>query len=77
MRTAQLKLTAAGIGAVVAMGALGVVMGGAPEGVPADTVAFNQTEEEAPEAPDTTPATTFAEPPVEVEVPDGYDQVPD
>lgn len=77
MKTAQLKLAAAGIGAgaLVAMGALGVVLGGAPDTVPANTVAFNQTEEEP--APNTTPATTFAEPSVEVEVPDGYDQIPD
>jgi hypothetical protein len=76
----QLKLVAAsvGAGAVVAMGALGVALGGSPE--------TSGTFSEGPEATlgetstETTgvtePETTFATPPVVAEVPDGYSQEP-
>lgn len=76
----QLKLVAAsvGAGAVVAMGALGVALGGSPESTgtfsegPEATLGETTTVETGVTAPET----SIAVPEVTVELPDGYDQTP-
>jgi hypothetical protein len=78
MKSKQLKLVAAGIGAgaAVAMGAVGVAFAGQPNGVgtfsegPEFTLGETTTESVAP----TELATTFVTPPVTAEKPDGFDQ---
>lgn len=76
MKSKQLKLVAAsvGAGAAVAMGAIGLAFSEAPSSTgtfsegPELTLGETTTEEGAP----TELATTFATPPVKVELPDGY-----
>jgi hypothetical protein len=76
MKSRQLKLVAAGIGAgsVVAMGALGVLFAGEPSGAgtfsegPEITMGETSTETVAP----TEVETTFVTPPVTAEPPDGF-----
>jgi hypothetical protein len=81
MVSKQLKLVAAGVGAtaVVAMGALGVVLAEEPQGVATYPVVSEATlgDTATQEPAGSTPETTFAEPEVKAEVPDGYDQEPD
>ena len=77
MKSKQLKLAAAGIGAgaAVAMGALGVAFAGAPDsaGIMSEGAEITLGETTTQEAGVTELATTFVTPPVTAEKPDGFD----
>jgi hypothetical protein len=77
MKSKQLKLAAAGIGAsaAVAMGALGVAFAGAPDssGIMSEGAEITLGETTTQEAGATELATTFVTPPVTAEKPDGFD----
>lgn len=77
MKSKQLKLAAAGIGAgaAVAMGALGAAFAGAPAsvGIMSESAEITLGETTTEEAGVTELATTFVTPPVTAEKPDGFD----
>lgn len=77
MKSKQLKLAAAGIGAgaAVAMGALGVAFAGAPDsaGIMSEGAEITLGETTTQEAGVTELATTFVTPPVTAEKPDGFE----
>ena len=77
MKSKQLKLAAAGIGAgaAVAMGALGVAFAGAPDssGIMSEGAEITLGETTTQTAGATELATTFVTPPVTAEKPDGFD----
>jgi hypothetical protein len=77
MKSKQLKLAAAGIGAAaaVAMGVLGVAFAGAPDsaGIMSEGAEITLGETTTQEAGVTELATTFVTPPVTAERPDGFD----
>ena len=77
MKSKQLKLAAAGIGAggAIAMGALGVAFADAPDsaGIMSEGAEITLGETTTQEAGATELATTFVTPPVTAEKPDGFD----
>ena len=77
MKSKQLKLAAAGIGAgaAVAMGALGAAFAGAPDsaGIMSEGAEITLGETTTQETGVTELATTFVTPPVTAEKPDGFD----
>jgi hypothetical protein len=77
MKSKQLKLAAAGIGAgaAVAMGALGVAFAGEPNsaGIVSEGAEITLGETTTQTAGVTELATTFVTPPVTAEKPDGFD----
>lgn len=77
MKSKQLKLAAAGIGAsaAVTMGVLGVAFAGAPDsaGIMSEGAEVTLGETTTQEAGVTELATTFVTPPVTAERPDGFD----
>jgi hypothetical protein len=80
MKSKQLKLVAAGIGAgaAVAMGALGVAFAGAPDstGVFSEGAEVTLGETTTSSVAPTELATTFVTPPVTAEVPPGFTEAP-
>ena len=77
MKSKQLKLAAAGIGAgaAIAMGVFGVAFAGAPDsaGIMSEGAEITLGETTTQEAGVTELATTFVTPPVTAEKPDGFD----
>jgi hypothetical protein len=77
MKSKQLKLAAAGIGAgaAVAMGALGVAFSGSPDsaGIMSEGTEITLGETTTAEVGVTEMATTFVTPPVTAERPDGFE----
>jgi hypothetical protein len=77
MKSKQLKLAAAGVGAgaAIAMGALGVAFAGSPDstGIMSEGVEITLGETTTEEVGATELATTFVTPPVTAEKPDGFD----
>ena len=77
MKSKQLKLAAAGIGAgaAVAMGALGVAFAGAPDsaGIMSEGAEITLGETTTESVGVTELATTFVTPPVTAEKPDGFE----
>ena len=77
MKSKQLKLAAAGIGAAaaVSMGVLGVAFAGAPDsaGIMSEGAEITLGETTTQETGVTELATTFVTPPVTAEKPDGFD----
>jgi hypothetical protein len=77
MKSKQLKLAAAGIGAgaTVAMGALGVAFAGAPDSasIMSESAEITLGETTTEEAGVTELATTFVTPPVTAEKPEGFE----